>query len=476
MSLPPTSLQQRLKALDQRKATRNRIIDDLRSGKYDGIVNGSEFFRRKELEPPRQQHLLDEIPDLRVIRGEHGQTLFRSITIPRGEATDHKYSLPHPVTGATTHPIAAPVLHALSTEITADVQPLTTTDICFLDTETTGLMGGTGTVPFLVGLGNWEHDTATGGWHFRLEQYLIEDFCHEGDMLERLVTRLSRFRAVCTYNGKTFDLPLLRARGILHRIPPAHFRLKHIDLLHSSRRWWRRMLESVSLKTVEKQILGIDRGPDLDSALIPGVFFHFARTGRADRMPAVLDHNAQDIITLGALLSHLTLIENNPFGHGLLNHPEEFASAARRFAKSHDLDSAALAITRALEINNDRDREPELLARLAALHKRRRAWPQALEILHHLRTRPIAQSLPAWIETAKYEEHIRRDPAAALALVSQCRRQVELEADLASLRGLDPSKVLSSALNDLARRERRLLARTQRVHHSRKRRPPGTHS
>lgn len=456
-----SSIQQRLKALDDRKKSRARIIEDLRAGKYDGIVNGSEFFRRKEEEPPQRNRLQEKMPELELLRGAGGQTLFRSVLIPRGPRVFRGCHVPHPVTGAATNPIAAPVLGRLSKELVCDGGALAAGDICFLDTETTGLMGGTGTVAFLVGVGWWEQD-AQGAWHFRLEQYLIEDFCHEWDMLERLAARLERFRAVCTYNGRTFDIPLLRARGIMHRIPPGRFRMAQIDLLQASRRWWRRMLDSVSLKRVEKEILGIDRGEDIDGALIPGIFFRFARTGRGERIPAVLDHNAQDIVTLGALLSHLTLVEADPLAEGILGHPEEFAAAGRGFVKERDLDRAALAFKRALEINSDGDRELELLGRLAALHKRRGAWGEALEIFQHLRAQPIAKGLHAWIESAKYEEHVRRDAAAALALVRQCRRQLELERDLAELRSAESALRFDSALRDLEHRQHRLEQRLVR--------------
>ncbi len=452
-----SDIQQRLRALDARKKSREKIVEDLRAGKYDGIISGTEYFKQKAAAPSPQEKLRAVLPDLETREGTHGRTLIRTLILPRGATHPNGYANPHPLSGEDAHPIPARHLHHLSREIpAADAPAFTPSDVCFLDTETTGLMGGTGTVPFLTGVGWWE--ASADGWQFHLEQYLIEDFQHEGDMLERLVERLAGFRAICTYNGRTFDMPLLRARAILNRIPPSRFRHAQIDLLHFSRRLWKRRLGSVSLKNVEREVLCIDRGPDVDGALIPEIFFHFARTGRADRIPAVLDHNVQDIVTLGALLSRLGDVLADPLATNVLAHPEEFAAIARWCQSRGELDRAVTALERALERISDRDREDELLFHLALLHKRASAWPKALEILDHLSNRPINRSLPVWIELAKYHEHVGRDTARALALVRQCRRQWELEQELAALTGrsTDKDQAVTQALE---KRESRLARR-----------------
>ncbi|MDX9975763.1 MAG: ribonuclease H-like domain-containing protein, partial [FCB group bacterium] len=325
----------------------------------------------------------------------------------------------------------------------------------------TGLAGGTGTGPFLVGVGWWEQNGA--GWEFRLEQYLIEDFCHEGDMMQRLAARVEPFRAICTYNGKTFDIPLLRTRATLQRIPPRVFRKHQLDLLHFSRRMWRGMLPSVSLKQVELNVLGIDRGPDLDGALIPSIFFHMARTGRAERMAAVLDHNAWDIITLSSLLRRLACIAADPMGCGLLKHHEEFAAAARWLEARRLHEDAGRAWTAAIERCADEAAERTHMERLARLHKRLRRWPDAVEIWQELARRPLTGGLGACLELAKYHEHVARDHAAALQLVGGLRAGIELERELAAITRRPVAPALEKAAGDLEKREARLRLKVDRA-------------
>lgn len=182
---------------------------------------------------------------------------------------------------------------AVDTKLTdVDMQRL-----LFLDTETTGLAGGTGTVAFLVGLA-WFDNGA-----LQVEQLLLRHFGDEAAMLERLVHHLDRASCIVTYNGKSFDWPLLKSRFILHRrTPPV---LPHLDVLHCARRVFGRRNGPMRLTGVESDILGFVRQHDIDGADIPATYFAFLRGAARHTLTPVVTHNAHDLLALVATLGTL---------------------------------------------------------------------------------------------------------------------------------------------------------------------------
>ena len=174
---------------------------------------------------------------------------------------------------------------------------LTAGDLLLLDTETTGLAGGTGTLPFLVGLGWWRR----GAFHVR--QYFLPSPASERAMLAELARLAGDFTTVVTFNGQTFDLPLLRTRGILARRRGLLDALASWDLLPVCRRFWGRRLPDCRQQTVEAKVAGLRRGAgDIDGALIPHAYFAFVRQGRVGTLRAVLEHNRRDMVGMAAIL------------------------------------------------------------------------------------------------------------------------------------------------------------------------------
>ncbi len=170
--------------------------------------------------------------------------------------------------------------------------------VLYLDTETTGLAGGTGTVPFLVGLA-WFEDRS-----LRVQQLFLRRLGEEGPLLRVLAERMAAASCLVTFNGKSFDWPLLRTRFVLNRVPvPAE--LPHLDLLHCSRRVFKYRGSGARLVHLEEQILGHRRVDDVDGALIPDLYFRFLRDGRGSALTPVLEHNANDLLLLAALLGEL---------------------------------------------------------------------------------------------------------------------------------------------------------------------------
>lgn len=170
----------------------------------------------------------------------------------------------------------------------------TVRDWLFLDTETTGLAGGAGTLVFLVGIGGLEGDG------FRLRQFFLRSPVEEAAMLQALLPHLSQAAGLVSFNGATFDLPLLETRyRIAQRRGLGLDQQPHLDLLHPSRRLWRHTLPDCSLGTLERLILGVERTvEDVPGSMIPGLYLDYLRSGQTGEMDRVLYHNTQDILSL----------------------------------------------------------------------------------------------------------------------------------------------------------------------------------
>ncbi|MBD3221805.1 hypothetical protein GF314_11245 [bacterium] len=176
----------------------------------------------------------------------------------------------------------------VATELPHD---LAWSEMLFLDTETTGLAGGTGTLAFLIGLAWWEPD---GG--LRVRQLFLAGPGREGPVLDELARLASGFRVVVTYNGASFDLPLLRTRARMNRRHDPLGGLAGWDLLVAARRLWRRRLPDCRQQTIEAAVCGYERGPgDIDGALIPAAYQAYLTTGAAGALPEVLRHNRRDM-------------------------------------------------------------------------------------------------------------------------------------------------------------------------------------
>ncbi len=168
----------------------------------------------------------------------------------------------------------------------------------FFDTETTGLAGGTGTVPFLIGIGWFEDES------MRIQQLFLPELGREAPMLHWLRERVQQSSCLVSFNGKAFDWPLLRSRFVLNRVtapalPP------HLDLLHCARRVLKSRLKSVRLVELERQVLGMYREDDVSGALIPQLYFDYLDGGDVSPMAKVIEHNANDLIALAALVAEL---------------------------------------------------------------------------------------------------------------------------------------------------------------------------
>jgi len=179
-------------------------------------------------------------------------------------------------------------------------------DFLFFDLETTGLSGGAGTVAFLAAFGR-----AAAG-KLQITQYLLLDYPGENDFLEHVLNELKTENAVIvSYNGKCFDSQIIKTRCLMNRIKPPLY--LHADLLHPARRLWKALIQDCSQSSVETNILGLDRTGDIPGSLAPEIWFEFLKTGVAERLMGICDHNLSDIKGLAAILSSMITIAEAPF-------------------------------------------------------------------------------------------------------------------------------------------------------------------
>src|SRR5581483_8876331 len=172
-------------------------------------------------------------------------------------------------------------------------------DVLFLDTETTGLAGGTGTYVFLIGVA-WIADG-----ELVLRQHLLRDLGAEHAFVEHLKAELEPFRACASYNGKTFDLPLLRTRFVMTIRSELAVDESHLDLLHPARRLWKDRFGSTTLRQLEESVLDDGRVTDIPGSLIPDAYFHYLRRGGEAIIAPVLEHNARDVVSLVRIADHV---------------------------------------------------------------------------------------------------------------------------------------------------------------------------
>ena len=270
--------------------------------------------------------------------------------------------LMHQAQNANAHDVAA-----VARDATLAAVPMH--NMLLLDLETTGLAGGTGTLPFVIGIG-WFAQT-----QFTVRQWLLPRPGAEGPILRELQLRLEQASCLVTFNGKSFDWPLLKTRFILNRLPLQS--LPHVDVLHCARRIYKNQFESLRLEVLQHQLLGHRRLNDIPGALIPELYFRALRENRPELLQPVLEHNAQDIVALAGV----------------------FGAVLKRYADDPEVRAEALLFS-AKEL------------------RRARAFNAAADVLHQglaslHRSTPIAAQLN--LHLCRLYEHRLKDPQRALS-------------------------------------------------------------
>jgi uncharacterized protein len=308
--------------------------------------------------------------------------------------------------------------HDLLEAISGGTSPSTSpAEWAFLDTETTGLAGGTGTCAFLVGVGRI---TPEG---FRVRQFFMRDYAEEASVLDALTAHLASFRVLITYNGRAFDQPLLETRYRLNRSRPPFGRLEHLDLLFGARRLWKLRYDSCRLVDLESQILGVDRQGDVPGALIPYLYFEYLRTQRAARLLPVFQHNATDILTLACLTGIVPYAFKDPASLAS-RHGSEILGIARWLRDAGDLEQARTLLRRAVDSGLPDDLMFRTLWDIAGLERKLDAEHEAVALWSDLAAARNPFRVRALEELAKHHEHRGKNPARALEMT---RSALQLE-------------------------------------------------
>ncbi len=376
-----------------------------------------------DLRPAR--YFIEEIMSGEVVQtalGEHFETvkLFESHRRHGSMDISNLYELP------------PDLLDSLSDGAIASAHPA---KWAFLDTETTGLAGGTGTYAFLIGVGSIE----PAG--FRLRQFFMRDYGEEASLLRRLSEHLSQFDVLITYNGKTYDQPLLETRFRMARAPQPFSRLAHLDLLFGARRLWKLRLESCRLVELENRILGVERQGDLPGEMIPYYYFEYLRTQQAFRLVPIFHHNAIDILSLACLTAIVPFAfrapEDTAFRHGT-----DVIGLARWVLQAGRHDEALRLLRRAVHLGLPDGLLFRTLWDIATIEKRLGRSEAAIAQFTELATARNVYRVRALRELAIHYEHRERNYAMALEMTQHALT-------------IEDSP-------DLRRRRERLLARTAR--------------
>jgi uncharacterized protein YprB with RNaseH-like and TPR domain len=315
----------------------------------------------------------------------------------------------------------------------------------FLDTETTGLMGGTGTYPFMVGIAWWD----AGG--LEVEQFFMRDHSEEHSLLVTLAERIRERSVLVTFNGKSFDWPLLETRYRMTRKIKVPALKAHLDFLHPARNLWRIRLGSVRLAELEKHVLGFHRGADVISAMIPQFYFDYLEGGPVEPLLEVFKHNQTDLRGLAGLASRIVAVLAEPEKHGTdslelfgVSRICERRGEAKRARKHYEQSLAG-------ELPAETDR----IARraLARIAKRDGDIDLARELWESM-VGNSREGFEAYEQLAIFHERAGRNPAEAAALVRQA---------LADLRRTNRVGLMSAALHRQYReRFERRLARLEK--------------
>jgi uncharacterized protein YprB with RNaseH-like and TPR domain len=319
-------------------------------------------------------------------------------------------------------------------------------DLAFLDTETSGLAGGTGTYAFLVGAARFTEEG-----EFVLQQFFMRDPTEESALLDALGRFVAPAKALVTFNGKAFDAPLLNTRYLMHRMPNPMRDLAHLDLLHLSRRLWRDRLESRTLKHIEESVLMAPRSiEEVPGYEIPYLYFDYLRTGDARPLKGVFYHNAMDVVAMAALLGRTASMLADPFHEGI-EHGLDVIALARLYEQLGDWETAARLFERGLQMELEEHHFWEAVRRLAVLQKRRGDFEQAIPLWEQA---AADGHLYAHVELAKYHEHRRRDPARALEWTQLALKRLK--------QARMPSYVRKHWEQELRHRRKRLEAKKKR--------------
>ena len=287
----------------------------------------------------------------------------------------------------------------------------------FIDTESTGLSGGTGTYAFMVGAGSFRDEG------FVVQQFFMRNHSEERAVLSLLEGLLGDHDFLVTFNGKNFDIPLLETRFILSRQTSPLADKPNYDLLFPSRRIWKKAYHNCRLTTLEAQLLDIDRGDDIPSEWIPSLYFDFVRTGDARKISRVFYHNRMDILSMVILAHRIHLTCHDPSAANPRRGIEQLV-LGKLFMEHGLVEKATACLEEAIK----RCDEPfwwDAMKFLSLAYKRRGDWERGVALWEDMISWDGGRSSFPYVELAKYCEHKAKDYSKALEMVRRAFEMVD---------------------------------------------------
>ncbi len=267
--------------------------------------------------------------------------------------------------------------------------------LLFFDTETTGL-GGAGTVAFLIGCGSLTDEG------FEVRQYLLPDYSDEAAMLEAVLEEISGGKVMVSYNGLAFDMAVIRDRMIINRVAKDVEPAGHLDLLHPTRRLFRRRLRDCTLTNIERELFQYYRENDIPGYLIPSVYFSWVSDETIDFMNDVLEHNRQDIFALHFLTGMIAGAFQTD--GEILDEIDDVYSLSRVYGRRKEHDRV-LDILKRIDADVVGDLTEDILLYQSLALKRAGKWENAVTIWEQLSLSDSREGYEANVELAKYFEH-----------------------------------------------------------------------
>ena len=299
--------------------------------------------------------------------------------------------------------------------------------LLFIDTETTGLAGGTGTIAFLIGIGWIENQV------FYTRQYFLPELKSEGLMLQKVKEKTDGFSALVSYNGKRFDLPMLTSRFLLNRQKPIPENLPHIDLLHLNRSLWRYSSENCKLQTIEAEKFQLYREDDIPGEMIPSVYFNFLNNrGDIRKVVNIFEHNRLDIISMVANLICIFEAFNK---ESPSEDPLDDYAKGRHFKRRKKIKRSIRHYENVLKSDITNNRRFKTLMELAGIYKKEKQYLQAIPLWIKATELDFSAVNPL-IELAKYYEHKAREFSTAIEYTEQALNIVE-EDDIITVEKLE---------------------------------------
>lgn len=321
--------------------------------------------------------------------------------------------------------------------------------IAVIDTETTGLAGGTGTYPFIAGIGFWSDG------RFVVRQYILRDFCEEPAQLLALSDDLRNTSYLLTYNGKAFDIPLLRTRYRINRLSIPFTEYPHIDMVHPCRRIYKRHFESFNLSLLEAMVVGFERVDDVPSHLIPGIYFDYLQNRDDKLLIPILSHNRDDIVSL-YLLAQETARRIDLALAGVCEDDRLLLSLAQILYRSGEYERSRILLDLIKPDFAPEEIADDTILYKSLLAKKARDWETARATWNNMLESGRFGCYP-YIELAKHLEHREKNPQAALDLTNKALRLLEFEREFTS----DIS--YANSMSSLKRRRSRLLKKATSI-------------